>query len=439
MRWPWTDERRRDAVAAVAARYPRFLDAWAELGDLGRDDVERYAYYRVGYHRGLDAPARQRMARLGLRALGRADEPGVPAGAVGAGRHGGGHRRARRGRPRRHVPRPARPVTSRAPCDGRGGARAAGRAGGWARTRRSSRSAAWRWSNGSPAALAGAGCAPVVFIGGDPAALARFGRAVPPRSSPGRGSGGRRADGPRAPSATTWWSPRATCRCSTRPRCARSSPRRPHDDVDVAVAATDRPQPALACWAATLPSTRRGAVGRRAAVAPRPGRRRALRDRARRRAGRAQREHPGGPGGGRGCARYIGPVTEIDVDELADAPDRRCPPDRRQGAGRVRVRPRSRRRLHPPGHVARPPRPTRRRRPDVHDLQIGRPQPAGVRVRRDPGQRADGQRRRRHPGLGRLRPGDGRRRPAAVTSATLAGRAGRRRRSLTVVGEMVHR
>jgi hypothetical protein len=46
---------RRAAVAAVAARYPRFLDAWAELGDLGRDDIERYAYYRVGYHRGLDA------------------------------------------------------------------------------------------------------------------------------------------------------------------------------------------------------------------------------------------------------------------------------------------------------------------------------------------------------------------------------------------------
>ena len=48
-------EGRRDAVADVAARYPRFLDAWSELGDLGRDDVERYAYYRVGYHRGLDA------------------------------------------------------------------------------------------------------------------------------------------------------------------------------------------------------------------------------------------------------------------------------------------------------------------------------------------------------------------------------------------------
>jgi hypothetical protein len=45
---------RRQAVAAVVARWPRFLDAWARLGALGRDDVERYACYRVGYHRGLD-------------------------------------------------------------------------------------------------------------------------------------------------------------------------------------------------------------------------------------------------------------------------------------------------------------------------------------------------------------------------------------------------
>lgn len=45
---------RRDAVAAVVARFPRFLDGWARLGELGRDDVERYAAFRVGYHRGLD-------------------------------------------------------------------------------------------------------------------------------------------------------------------------------------------------------------------------------------------------------------------------------------------------------------------------------------------------------------------------------------------------
>src|SRR4051794_21992350 len=45
----------RAAVSAVVARWPRFLDAWSHLGDLGRDDIERYAAYRVGYHRGLDA------------------------------------------------------------------------------------------------------------------------------------------------------------------------------------------------------------------------------------------------------------------------------------------------------------------------------------------------------------------------------------------------
>jgi hypothetical protein len=46
---------RRDAVAAVVARWPRFLDAWARLGELARDDVEGYACFRVGYHRGLDS------------------------------------------------------------------------------------------------------------------------------------------------------------------------------------------------------------------------------------------------------------------------------------------------------------------------------------------------------------------------------------------------
>lgn len=48
------DAERRAAVAAVVAANPRFLDGWARLGQLGRDDVERYAAFRVGYHRGLD-------------------------------------------------------------------------------------------------------------------------------------------------------------------------------------------------------------------------------------------------------------------------------------------------------------------------------------------------------------------------------------------------
>jgi hypothetical protein len=48
------DGDRRAAVSAVVARWPRSLDGWARLGQLARDDVEGYAAFRVGYHRGLD-------------------------------------------------------------------------------------------------------------------------------------------------------------------------------------------------------------------------------------------------------------------------------------------------------------------------------------------------------------------------------------------------
>jgi hypothetical protein len=47
-------DERRTQVAAIVALRPRFLDGWARLGGLARDPVEAYAYYRVGYHRGLD-------------------------------------------------------------------------------------------------------------------------------------------------------------------------------------------------------------------------------------------------------------------------------------------------------------------------------------------------------------------------------------------------
>jgi hypothetical protein len=66
-------DERRDAVASVVARWPRYLDAWARLGDLARDEVEAYACYRVGYHRGLD-----RLRASGWRGTGYvrwADEP----------------------------------------------------------------------------------------------------------------------------------------------------------------------------------------------------------------------------------------------------------------------------------------------------------------------------------------------------------------------------
>lgn len=59
------ERQRRTAVAEVVAAHPRFLDAWARLGGLARDEVEAYAYYRVGYHRGLD-----RLRQSGWRGTG---------------------------------------------------------------------------------------------------------------------------------------------------------------------------------------------------------------------------------------------------------------------------------------------------------------------------------------------------------------------------------
>jgi len=47
----------RARVASVAARWPRYLEAWASLAELsvGDDVVAAYAFARTGYHRGLDA------------------------------------------------------------------------------------------------------------------------------------------------------------------------------------------------------------------------------------------------------------------------------------------------------------------------------------------------------------------------------------------------
>jgi Protein of unknown function (DUF3151) len=53
--WSVPADRRRAAVAEVAARDPRCLQAWADLAELADDPIEKYAYARVGYHRGLDA------------------------------------------------------------------------------------------------------------------------------------------------------------------------------------------------------------------------------------------------------------------------------------------------------------------------------------------------------------------------------------------------
>lgn len=48
-------DKRREVLARAAAAAPRSPDVWAALAEVARDDIERYAYYRIGYHRGLDA------------------------------------------------------------------------------------------------------------------------------------------------------------------------------------------------------------------------------------------------------------------------------------------------------------------------------------------------------------------------------------------------
>ncbi|MGP8060589.1 MAG: DUF3151 family protein [Acidimicrobiales bacterium] len=48
-------DQRQGAFAAIAVAHPRCLAAWAGLAEAADEVVERYAFARVGYHRGLDA------------------------------------------------------------------------------------------------------------------------------------------------------------------------------------------------------------------------------------------------------------------------------------------------------------------------------------------------------------------------------------------------
>ena len=60
----------------IAGRFPECLTAWAELGDRslgGGHVVQAYAFYRVGYHRGLD-----RIRGAGWRGTGRVPWKHVP-------------------------------------------------------------------------------------------------------------------------------------------------------------------------------------------------------------------------------------------------------------------------------------------------------------------------------------------------------------------------
>lgn len=46
---------RKVALGELVAGDPTFIEGWAALSALGHEPIERYAYARVGYHRGLDA------------------------------------------------------------------------------------------------------------------------------------------------------------------------------------------------------------------------------------------------------------------------------------------------------------------------------------------------------------------------------------------------
>lgn len=64
---------RHMAISGLVARWPDFLEGWAQLGEAARDLVEAYACFRVGYHRGLD-----RLRQSGWRGSGlvRWEHPG---------------------------------------------------------------------------------------------------------------------------------------------------------------------------------------------------------------------------------------------------------------------------------------------------------------------------------------------------------------------------
>lgn len=56
-------------LTSVAARWPECLAAWASLGEAALDSrhpVQAYAFFRVGYHRGLD-----RLRKAGWRGNGK--------------------------------------------------------------------------------------------------------------------------------------------------------------------------------------------------------------------------------------------------------------------------------------------------------------------------------------------------------------------------------
>jgi molybdopterin-guanine dinucleotide biosynthesis protein A len=97
-------------------------------------------------------------------------------------------------------------------------------------------------------ALAAAGCDPVVFVGGDTALLARFGRDVYPDRFPGQGPAGGVVTALHALDDDV-----VVAACDLpllSPTTVAALIEAAGAEVDIVVAATDRLQPALAWWAA---------------------------------------------------------------------------------------------------------------------------------------------------------------------------------------------
>ena len=303
---------RKVAVSEVLAAYPRFLAGWATLGDLGDHPIERYAAYRVGYHRGLDALRANGWRGSGYVRWSAPDQRRVPPLARRPRRDGNGHRRVRRGRPDHPLPRPARPRPPARTLTTPAGAVLCGGA-----SRRMGRDKALVDVDGVAMAervaraLDAAGCAAVRFIGGDARRWRRSGGPSCPTPARERD----RWEGsspPCAPAIAPWWSPPVTCPISTPTPSWRSSATAIGDLPRVAH--TDRLEPLLAWW----PPAVLGALeaqfssGERAAA---PG---ARSDRLRRRPGRRrpapQRQHPGRPAPSwtirpPAAARRLGSVT----------------------------------------------------------------------------------------------------------------------------------
>ncbi len=88
---------RHEALSAIVADNPRSVVAWARLATAGRDPVETYAAFRIGYHRGLDLLRANGWRRHRVRALATRVQPPLPHRPRRAGAVCSGDRRGRRG------------------------------------------------------------------------------------------------------------------------------------------------------------------------------------------------------------------------------------------------------------------------------------------------------------------------------------------------------